>query len=110
MKKRKRGGASFICPKCKSLTFVLRTILQGEKVQRHRECQRCKMRFMTLEVDDRNTLSSRYCVCLAGNGFSVEDRKTGERLSYHRTQGAAIKARKLVSDQAREEETRRRVS
>jgi hypothetical protein len=37
-------------------------------------------------------MTSRFCVCCVGNGFSVEDRRTGERVSYHATWGRAESA------------------
>lgn len=43
--------------------------------------------------------SSRFAVCDCGNFFSVEDRNTGERLSTHNTEGAAMKARDRATKQ-----------
>jgi hypothetical protein len=40
---------------------------------------------------------SRFAVCMIGEAFSVEDKKTGERLGYYRTQAAAEKARDAFS-------------
>ena len=39
----------------------------------------------------------RFAVCMIGEAFSVEDKKTGERLGYYRTQAAAEKARDAFS-------------
>jgi hypothetical protein len=38
-------------------------------------------------------INSRFAVCACGNGFSVEDRKTGERVSFHTNYNKALKAR-----------------
>lgn len=41
--------------------------------------------------------NSRFAVCMIGEAFSIEDKKTGERLGYYRTQVAAEKARDAFS-------------
>jgi hypothetical protein len=42
-------------------------------------------------------ITSRFAVCTCGNGFSVEDRKTGERVSFHTSYNKALKARNTAS-------------
>lgn len=42
-------------------------------------------------------LTSRYAVCRVGDGFSVEDRRTGDRVSWHATAGAAKNAQRRAS-------------
>jgi len=49
----------------------------------------------------RDPLTSRYSVCIVGNGYSVEDRKTGERMSYHTTRGSADREAQHLGNVAR---------
>lgn len=51
---RERGGATFICPKCKSLSRVMRTARPdpGNTVWRQRRCMECEFTFNTKEVRD----------------------------------------------------------
>jgi transcriptional regulator NrdR family protein len=48
--KRPRGGASFTCPKCKSVSRVTRTKRLGKMVWRERKCLRCGHEFVTEEA------------------------------------------------------------
>jgi RNase P subunit RPR2 len=52
---RPRGGATFICPKCKEITKVLRTVrIDPEKlIHRQRKCLSCGNIFDTREVHAR---------------------------------------------------------
>lgn len=43
--------------------------------------------------DECNETNSRFAVCDCGGGFTVEDRKTGQRVSYHTSYTKALKAR-----------------
>ncbi len=36
--------------------------------------------------------TSRFAVCRVGEGYSVEDRRTGERMGWYSTEGKAIAA------------------
>jgi len=42
---------------------------------------------------------SRFAICSTGSGYTVEDRKTGERVSYHHTWAAALAAAKAASEE-----------
>jgi hypothetical protein len=46
----------------------------------------------------RDPLTSRYSVCLVGNGYSVEDRRTGKRLAYFASRGAAEREAQRLSE------------
>ena len=41
--------------------------------------------------------TSRFAICSTGSGYTVEDRKTGARISYHRTWAEAAAAAKAAS-------------
>lgn len=49
-----------------------------------------------------NPENSRYAVCVVGEGYSVEDRRTGERVSYHRTLSGAQKAARQAREELKE--------
>jgi transcription elongation factor Elf1 len=50
---RERGGATFICPKCKSLSRVMRTARPDYRtVLRQRRCMKCELIFNTKELQD----------------------------------------------------------
>jgi hypothetical protein len=46
----------------------------------------------------RNTSIARFAICDPGNGFSVEDRKTGQRVGWFPTYAQAVKARDKARD------------
>jgi hypothetical protein len=51
---RERGGATFICPKCMSLSRVMRTARPndpGDIVLRQRRCLECDLIFNTKEIE-----------------------------------------------------------
>ena len=50
------GTATMLCPKCESVSKVLRTGREGSKVIRHREClsKKCRHRFHTTERSERD--------------------------------------------------------
>lgn len=39
-------------------------------------------------------MSSRYCICRVGYGYEVSDKRTGDRVSYHRSYSGAVKGLK----------------
>jgi hypothetical protein len=45
-------------------------------------------------------INSRFAICDCGSGFSVEDRRTGQRVSYHVTYAKALRARQAASKAA----------
>jgi transcription elongation factor Elf1 len=50
---RERGGATFICPTCGSLSRVMRTARPTDSaVLRQRRCMKCDLLFNTVEVQD----------------------------------------------------------
>jgi len=50
---RERGGATFCCPKCRSLSRVMRTARPDHNtVLRQRRCMKCEYIFNTKEVRD----------------------------------------------------------
>jgi hypothetical protein len=53
----------------------------------------------------RNTSTARFAICDPGNGFSVEDRKTGERIGWFSTYAQAVKAQKKARDDKARETT-----
>lgn len=38
--------------------------------------------------------NTRWPICPVGSGYSLEDRKTGERISFHSTLSGALRARR----------------
>lgn len=46
-----------------------------------------------------NPENSRYAVCVVGEGYSVEDKRTGNRISYHRTLSGAQKSARLAREE-----------
>jgi hypothetical protein len=38
--------------------------------------------------------NTRWLICPVGSGYSLEDRKTGERISFHSTLSGALHARR----------------
>jgi len=50
----------------------------------------------------RNPLTSRYSVCIVGNGYSVEDRRTGQRLAFYTSRAGAEREAQRLSDKLRE--------
>jgi hypothetical protein len=55
-----------------------------------------------MSYDPDTWMNSRFTVCRVGYGFSVEDKKTGERVGYYRSASAAVKARQAASDALKE--------
>lgn len=61
-------------------------------------CQRCYQivtrtcQSDTEAEDCKNLRRPSYAVCSVGEGYSVENRRTGERASYHASWGAATAA------------------
>ena len=51
IQKRSRGGASYLCPKCRHPSHVIITRREEDgDVRRNRECGSCNTKFVTLET------------------------------------------------------------
>lgn len=53
----------------------------------------CQRRPQERQMD----FTSRFAICQPGNFFSVEDKRTGERVSTHSTYALALRAAKAAS-------------